>query len=92
MKTRGRGQMSEKLASVRVQVCESGVERSLAGMTAGRFAKEIKQKYQQCRSFGWEDRWREGQVRTVCEIDARDGRGWKCVSDMKVGGGGSQET
>lgn len=28
----------------------------------------------------------------VCEIDARDGRGWKCVSDMKVGGGGSQET
>ncbi len=84
--------MSEKLAWVRVQVCESGVERSLAGTTASRFAKEMKQKYEQCRSFRWDDRWREEQVRVVCEIDARDGHGWKCVSDMKVRGGGSQET
>ena len=74
---------------VRVQVRESGVERSLAGTTASRFAKEMKQKYQQCRSFRWDDRWREGQARMVNEIDALDGRRGKCVSDMKVGDGGS---
>ena len=40
MKTRRRGQMSDKSAWVRVQVCESGVVQSLAGMSASRFAKK----------------------------------------------------